>query len=153
VRNHHQPRIQCHASIPPTDFVRNPHLPIAAAEPAGSLTVGEGFTNPIGFHDATPTFSWKLPKGVAKQSAYRLEVQDKDLLWDSGWVDSDQSVFVPYGGKPLASRQQLTWRVDYRDDKGEAAGWSKPASFELGLAFRQGLVREMDPPGGGPSGA
>jgi len=108
-------------------------LPIAAAEPAGSLTVGEGFTNPVGFHDVTPTFSWKLPKGVAKQSAYRIEVQDKDLLWDSGWIDSDQSVFVPYDGKPLASRQKLTWRVDYRDDQGEPSGWSTPASFELGL--------------------
>ena len=27
---------------------------------AHSLTVGEGFINPLGFHDATPTFSWKL---------------------------------------------------------------------------------------------
>ena len=25
------------------------------------LTVSEGFTNPIGFYDAEPSFSWKLP--------------------------------------------------------------------------------------------
>jgi hypothetical protein len=31
-------------------------LPIAAAEPAGSLTVGEGFSNPIGFHDSSLTY-------------------------------------------------------------------------------------------------
>ncbi|MDF7824015.1 family 78 glycoside hydrolase catalytic domain [Pontiellaceae bacterium B12227] len=97
------------------------------------LVVGEGFANPIGFHDATPTFSWKLPVGVEKQTAYRIEVKGDELLWDSGWVESDQSVFVPYGGKALASRQQIQWRVDFRDETGKISGWSKPAWCELGL--------------------
>ncbi|MDF7823466.1 family 78 glycoside hydrolase catalytic domain [Pontiellaceae bacterium B12227] len=97
------------------------------------LTVCEGFVEPLGLHDATPTFSWKLPLGVEKQTAYRIEVREKEVVWDSGWVDSDQSVFVPYGGKPLESRQQLSWRVDYKDETGKASGWSNPAMFELGL--------------------
>lgn len=105
----------------------------AAGDAARSLTVGEGFENPIGFHDSTPSFSWKLPKGIVNQTAYRVEVRDDEVLWDSGWVESDQSVFVPYAGKPLKSRQQLTWRVDYRDENGKPSGWSKAASFELGL--------------------
>lgn len=105
----------------------------SAADAAGSLSVGEGFINPIGFHDSTPVFSWKLPEGVSKQNAYRIEVRGDEVIWDSGWVESDQSVFVPYGGKPLASRQQATWRVDYRDETGEASGWSESASIELGL--------------------
>ncbi len=100
---------------------------------AHSLTVGDGFETPIGFHDATPTFSWKLPPGVAKQTAYRIEVRGEGVQWDSGWVESDQSVFVPYGGEPLGARQQLAWRVDYRDEKGRAPGWSKPSPVELGL--------------------
>ena len=107
--------------------------PLIGAEPTVSLTVGEGFANPIGFHDSSPVFSWKLPGGVAKQSAYRIEVRGDDLLWDSGWIESVQSVFVPYGGKPLVSGQQATWRVDYRDETGTPSGWSKPASLELGL--------------------
>jgi len=100
---------------------------------AKDLAVCEGFVEPLGLHDATPTFSWKLPEGVEKQTAYRIQVSEKRLVWDSGWVESGQSVFVPYGGKPLESRQQMTWRVDYKDQDGEAAGWSTPATFELGL--------------------
>lgn len=111
---------------------------VVASDPAHSLTVGEGFVDPVGFHDATPTFSWKLPDGVSKQTAYRIEVTDdkaadNKVLWESGWVESDQSLFVPYAGTPLASRQSVAWRVDYQDQSGEAAGWSDRASFELGL--------------------
>ena len=74
---------------------------------AHSLTVGEGFVDPLGFHDATPTFSWKLPEGIEKQTAYHIEVRDDAVVWDSGWVESAQTVFVPYGGDPLRSRQRL----------------------------------------------
>jgi hypothetical protein len=42
---------------------------------AHSLTVGEGFVDPLGFHDSTPTFSWKLPVGVEQQTAYQIEVR------------------------------------------------------------------------------
>lgn len=105
----------------------------AQGEVAKDLTICEGFVNPLGLHDATPTFSWKLPKGVKKQTAYRIEVNAEDRTWDSGWVESDRSVFVPYGGHPLESRQQLTWRVDYKDEAGKASGWSNAATFELGL--------------------
>jgi alpha-L-rhamnosidase len=104
-----------------------------AGVPANGLTVGEGFVEPIGFHDATPTFSWKLPEGVKKQTAYRIEVKDHDLVWDSGWIKSDQSVFVPYGGAPLRSRQRLTWRVRYKDEKGLESDWSEQTAFEVGL--------------------
>ena len=106
---------------------------VHAENGAHSLTVGEGFADPLGFHDATPTFSWKLPEGVEKQTAYRLQVGEKDVVWDSGWVTSDQSVFVPYGGKALKSRRRLSWRVDFKDETGKASGWSSPATFELGL--------------------
>jgi alpha-L-rhamnosidase len=98
------------------------------------LTVGEGFANPVGFYDATPAFSWKLPEGVKKQTAYCLEVASEGkTLWESGWVTSDQSVGVPYNGPALTSRQKVAWRVNVRDDAGKELGWSKPASFELGL--------------------
>ncbi|MCF7863879.1 MAG: glycoside hydrolase family 78 protein [Kiritimatiellales bacterium] len=98
-----------------------------------ALTVGEGFTDPLGFHDATPVFSWKLPECVIKQTAYSLEVKGDGVAWNSGWVESGQSVFVPYGGEPLHSRQRMEWRVRVRDEKGKELDWSKPARFELGL--------------------
>ena len=101
--------------------------------PARDLRVGEGFRDPIGFHDATPTFSWTLPAGVSKQSAYRIQAKGGVGLWDSGWVESDQSVLVPYGGTPLQSKQRLDWRVRYTDEAGRDSGWSQLASLEMGL--------------------
>jgi alpha-L-rhamnosidase len=105
----------------------------ADAKPAHSLTVGEGFVNPLGFHEATPVFSWKLPVGVKKQTAYRLEAKAGEKIWDSGWIASEQSTFVTYGGAPLASRQLVEWRVRFRDEQGKDSGWSERAHFELGL--------------------
>jgi alpha-L-rhamnosidase len=105
----------------------------ASGRPAHSLAVGEGFVNPVGFYDATPVFSWKLPPGGKRQTAYRLQAKAGERLWDSGWVESEQSTFVPYRGEPFASRQQVEWRVQFRDERGRESGWSEPARFELGL--------------------
>ncbi|XHR27649.1 MAG: family 78 glycoside hydrolase catalytic domain [Chthoniobacteraceae bacterium] len=105
----------------------------AFAAPATSLTVGEGFLDPLGFYDAAPTFSWKLPPSVKKQTAYRIESQVDGKTWDSGWIESEQSTFVPYGGKHFASRQQVEWHVNFRDENGKESGWSEWAHFELGL--------------------
>ncbi len=66
-----------------------------AGSGACSLTVGEDFVDPIGFYEATPAFSWKLPKGTKAQTAYQVEVRDiqsKTVVWDSGSVESDQFV-------------------------------------------------------------
>jgi alpha-L-rhamnosidase len=104
-----------------------------ALAPAVSLTVGAGAVNPVGYHDASPTFSWKLPAGVVKQSAYRLETRANGKSWDSGWVESAQSTHIPYRGAPLGSRDRVSWRVNYRDEAGREAGWSEAATFELGL--------------------
>ncbi len=102
-------------------------------QPAHSLTVSEGFVDPIGFHDAYPTFSWKLPEGVVKQTEYRIEFTSGQQVWDTGWVGSDQSCFVQYAGEKLRSRQNATWRVNYRDEKNRESGWSEPANLEMGL--------------------
>jgi alpha-L-rhamnosidase len=102
----------------------------------GHLVVGEGFVDPLGYHDATPTFSWKLPAGTKSQTSYQIEIRDltgEKTIWDSEWVNSDQSVFVPYGGPPLASRQTLNWRVRFRDESGKESDWSSSARFEMGL--------------------
>lgn len=109
---------------------------------ATKLVVGEGFINPLGFYDATPTLSWRLPEDntVKSQSAYRIVVAsqtaslpDQADLWDSGKVDSSQSVWIPYGGQALSSRQRVCWQVQYWDEQGRASQWSDQAWFELGL--------------------
>lgn len=126
------------ACIPVTSFVQALGAPSAPID----LRVGEGFVDPIGFHDSTPTLSWKLPAGtgVKSQSAYRIVaashpglLPDEADLWDSGKVASAESAWVRYAGKPLASRLAVNWQVMYWDQDGNPAPWSKPARFELGL--------------------
>lgn len=108
-------------------------LPPAPAE----LTINEGRVAPLGFHDATPSFSWKLQdsRQGATQSAYQLvAVRTPDVtLWDTGKVDSDQSVYVPYTGPALQSRDRVLWRVRYWDQEGKPSPWSQWTTFELGL--------------------
>ncbi|MFA7368591.1 MAG: glycoside hydrolase family 78 protein [Kiritimatiellales bacterium] len=102
--------------------------------------VGDGFVNPLGFHDPSPAFSWKLPAGVKTQTAYRVVaasrpelLPEQSDLWDSGKVESGQSVWVPYGGKPINSRQRVFWTVQFWDESGKPSDWSPAAHFELGL--------------------
>lgn len=110
--------------------------------PPHTLSLSEGFHHPIGFYDPQPTFSWRLPADseANHQSAYRIVVgkavdnlPDTAEYWDSGKVNSEQSVYVPYGGTPLSSRDVAYWKVKYWDDQGRESPWSQPARFELGL--------------------
>ena len=107
-----------------------------------SLTVSEGFKNPIGFYNHKPTFSWKLPvsEQIKSQSAYQLVVaSSKELLpnnpdlWDSKKQESSQSTFISYKGKNLESRQKVYWQVRYWNENDSASNWSEINSFELGL--------------------
>lgn len=75
-----------------------------------------------------PRFSWWLPAASAEQVAYRV----KAGAWDSGRVESAQSVLVPYAGPALRSGEAIEWSVQVWTDQGES-GWSAPASFEMGL--------------------
>jgi alpha-L-rhamnosidase len=106
----------------------------------GDLTVNEGFTNPIGFYDVTPSFSWKLPVGVQSQIAYSIVVASSpDLLpgkadlWQSGKIETDQNLYVSYEGEKLSSGQNVYWQVKFWDNAGNESKWSEKAFFELGL--------------------
>ncbi len=66
--------------------------------------------NPLGLDEPAPRFSWKIKSdedGVM-QTAFQIQVKD---MWDSGKVDSGQSVFVPYAGKTLLPFTCYPWRV------------------------------------------
>ena len=111
-------------------------------EKAKDLTISEGFTNPLGFYDSSPTFSWKLPVSddISSQSAYQIvAASSPDLLsnnadlWNSEKQYTDQSVWVKYAGKDLQSRQKVFWQVKYWNQDGEASQWSAINHFELGL--------------------
>ena len=107
-----------------------------------NLTISEGFTNPLGFYDPNPTFSWKLPVSECNksQSAYQIvAASSSDLLpdnadlWDSEKQNSEQSTWIMYEGKPLESRQKVYWQIKYWNQDGDPSKWSETNHFELGL--------------------
>lgn len=111
-------------------------------EEAKALTISEGFENPLGFYDDSPTFSWQLPinEQVKSQSAFQIIVAssldllpDNPDLWNSEKQQTDQSVWIKYQGEPLESRQKVYWQVKYWNQDDKASDWSKISDFELGL--------------------
>jgi alpha-L-rhamnosidase len=103
----------------------------------------EHLRNPLGIGAASPRLSWKLRSDRIGevQTAYQvraatspsgLEAGQPDL-WDSGRIASDQSVLVPWAGKPLGSRSEVFWQVRVWDKNNQSTRWSETASFELGL--------------------
>lgn len=106
----------------------------------GQLTIKdlrtENLRNPLGLDMIKPRFSWQMvsQKRGAMQSAYELEVtMDNQILWNSGQVDSDQSVFVEYGGPELVSNTEYHWRVRVWDQDKKPSEWSDRASFHMGI--------------------
>jgi alpha-L-rhamnosidase len=99
--------------------------------------------DPIGIDVAEPRLSWILESARRGegQTAYQVLVAsslealaaDRGDLWDSGRKESDQSVLVPYAGRPLASRQRAHWKVRVWDKDKAPSDWSTPAFFEMGL--------------------
>lgn len=55
------------------------------------------------------------------------------MLWSSGRVESDESLYIPWGGPELGSRDLVWWRVKLWDADGQPTEWSQVACFELGL--------------------
>jgi alpha-L-rhamnosidase len=103
----------------------------------------ENRSNPVGLDIAQPRFSWQLTsakRGVL-QTAYELRVAKdaasvkagRNLVWTSGKVASDQSVYVPYAGSSLASDQKYYWQVRAWDNSGQPSAWSEPASWHTAL--------------------
>lgn len=96
-------------------------------QPAFDLRV-EHLDEPFGIDVTQPRLSWKVPRGARHQVAYRIRTSN----WDSGRVDSNRSVLVPYDGTPCGSRARVDWAVKVWTDQGEHP-WSEPCTWEMGL--------------------
>lgn len=98
--------------------------------------------SPVGIDTPQPRLSWLLesPERAQRQTAYQVLVAsspDRLLsgqpdLWNSGKVASDQSIQIPYAGRPLVSRQRCFWRVRVWDQDGKLSE-STPTFWEMGL--------------------
>src|SRR5690242_261576 len=114
----------------------------------------EHLETPLGITVSRPRLSWWLPEGVRRQVAYRVRTSH----WDSGRVESAESVLVPYAGPEPASGQRVEWRVKVWTDAGESE-WSAPSWWETGLLLQDDwrarwvapVEREVGPPGRRPA--
>ena len=101
---------------------------------------------PVGIDVREPRLSWKLAatppaaRGVRQRAHQILVASSPELLagdmgdvWDSGKVSSDDSVNIPFAGSPLASRQELFWKVRVWAGGHKPSAWSEPARWEMGL--------------------
>ncbi len=115
--------------------------------PAQSLTVHdlrfEQQANTLGVGEEHPRLSWRLSSDArnVRQSGYQIRVaatpddlrRGRRLSWDSGKVDSGESVLVPYGGPALESGERRYWQVRVWSTDGGESEWSTPAMWEMGL--------------------
>ncbi|MDE7132895.1 MAG: glycoside hydrolase family 78 protein [Lachnospiraceae bacterium] len=93
--------------------------------------------NPIGI-DEKPRFSWKLESGKQNvvQRAYQIQVASQGkMVWDSGRVESEQSVLVPYEGETLNPMTSYQVQVCVWDNYGELG--QEQVYFETGLMLEE----------------
>lgn len=106
----------------------------------------EYLSNPLGLDVLQPRFSWKLKtedmnKRGQKQTAYQILVasseklirKNKADLWDSQFVNSDESINIVYNGKKLKSGTKYFWKVRIANEFGNWSDWSNTAFWTIGL--------------------
>jgi hypothetical protein len=90
-----------------------------------------------------PRLSWtveSLSRGD-RQSAYQilaasspvLLAEDQGDLWDSGKIESGETLYIPYAGSRLDSSQQVFWKLRVWDQDGNASAWSPLATWTMGV--------------------
>jgi alpha-L-rhamnosidase len=103
----------------------------------------DNLNTPLGIDDPAPSFSWQLqdPARGARQTAYDVLVASSQEnlrnsnadVWDSGRVESSQSLNVKYAGPALAPSTRYYWQVKLWDAAGNAYPASEPGWWETAL--------------------
>lgn len=106
----------------------------------------ENLLNPLGVASTPPLMSWVIASDQRNtmQTNYEIRVssdagslvKNKHIIWSSGLVASEASVYVPYGG-PVASNQKYYWQVRIKDNHGRTSPWSEVASWQMGLLEKE----------------
>src|SRR4029077_6670318 len=115
----------------------------AAAYAAPVRLRSEYVQNPLGIDVATPHFSWQSDNSERnwRQTAYQILVAStadaltagKPDIWDSGKINSSESVGIAYAGPKLQSRTRYFWNVRVWNASGHASMSSENAWWETGL--------------------
>lgn len=100
--------------------------------------------NPLGIDVLKPRLAWHMISKernvmqtayqvLVASSAEKLKANEGDL-WDSGKVNSAESIHVAYDGKRLASRMKAYWKVKVWTSVGQSE-WSSDSYFSMGLLY------------------
>ncbi len=114
----------------------------AAIEPAHLRC--EYIVNPQGIDIVKPRFFWTLQSADRgqRQTSYQVVVASslklladdaKADLWDSGVVQSDESIHIIYQGRALQSGEHAYWHVRVWDQDKKQSQWSEIATWSAGL--------------------
>jgi alpha-L-rhamnosidase len=103
----------------------------------------EQIVDPLGVDAPHPRLGWQLQSEQRSQiqTAYQVLAasglerlaRDEGELWDSGRVVTDETLGIPYQGRPLQSSQRVFWKVRVWDKAGHASAWSTPATWTMGV--------------------
>ncbi len=103
----------------------------------------EYLENPLGLDVTAPHFSWQSDSAERnwRQTAYEVLVASRSEslvpgstdVWDSGKVDTAESVGIAYRGPALESRKRYYWKVRVWDAAGTESESAGAAWWETGL--------------------
>lgn len=107
----------------------------------------EMLKNPLGIDAAQPRFSWQLESKqrnvtqtsfqiIVSSSEQKLRANEGDI-WNSGIVNDDKSILLPFRGSTLQSATKYFWKVNVVTNKGVATQTEK-------AFFSTGLLHESD---------
>ena len=92
---------------------------------------------PLSVEDRHPVFSWRMESDERgqRQTAYLLSVRrdvDGSELWNTGKVESSQSVDIPYQGVALQAEKSYSVKLTVWDRNGQ--------SYEASTCFETGIM-------------
>jgi len=126
-------------------------LPLCENAARAALTVAElrceNMASPLGIDVENPRLGWQLRATTRgeNQAAYQILVattaallaRDQGDLWNTGRIESTNTLNIPYAGRPLATSQQVFWKVRVWSDNTSApmqnSSWSPVATFTMGV--------------------
>lgn len=103
--------------------------------------------NPLGIDCKTPRLSWKIydERRSSIQTAYQIIVsksfkkveQGISVEWDTGKIESDQCLEIPYGGALLIAYERYFWRVRVWNNMAKVSDWSVTSFWEMGILNKE----------------
>ena len=103
----------------------------------------EYLADPMGIETASPRLSWVLESSerAQRQSGYQILVAsepgklgaERADLWNTGKVDSAETVHVEYEGKRIVSGRRCFWKVRVWDKNDQPSRWSDVGKWSMGL--------------------